>query len=112
MPPDARAVETRSWLAKAFSDLRAAAHEFTAQPPILDDIVFHAQQAAEKALTGFLSWHDRPFRRTHDLVELGQACADLDPTLEPLLRRAAPPTVIAEPAVMRSRAQMSSAART
>lgn len=92
MPPDARIVETRAWLAKAASDLRAAAHEFSAEPPILDDIVFHAQQAAEKALKGFLSWHDRPFRRTHDLVELGQACADSDPTLETLLRQAAPLT--------------------
>jgi HEPN domain-containing protein len=36
-------------LLKARSDLRAAAHEFDADPPILDDIVFHAQQAAEKA---------------------------------------------------------------
>ena len=48
MPPDPRVLETRSWLAKAASDLRAAAHEFRADPPLLDDIVFHAQQAAEK----------------------------------------------------------------
>lgn len=92
MPPDARTAETRSWLARAASDLRAATHEFTAEPPILDDIVFHAQQAAEKALKGFLSWHDQPFRRTHDLVELGHACVNSDPTLETLLRQAAPLT--------------------
>ncbi len=49
MPPDAiRVTETRSWIVKAASDLRAAAHEFTAVPPLLDDIVFHAQQAVEK----------------------------------------------------------------
>ena len=58
----------------------------------MDDIVFHAQQAVEKSLKGFLAWHDRPFRRTHDLVELGQACVDLDRSLETLLRRAAPLT--------------------
>jgi HEPN domain-containing protein len=92
MPSDARAAEARSWLVKASGDLRAAAHEFTAAPPILDDIVFHAQQATEKALKGFLTWHDRPFRKTHDLVELGQACVDIDASLEPLLRRAAPLT--------------------
>jgi HEPN domain-containing protein len=92
MPPDPRIVETRSWLARASSDLRAADHEFTARPPLLDDIVFHTQQAVEKALKGFLAWHDRPFRKTHDLVELGQACVDLDQTLETLLRRAAPLT--------------------
>jgi hypothetical protein len=29
--------------------------------------VFHCQQAAEKALKGFLAWHDVPFRKTHTL---------------------------------------------
>ena len=92
MPPDPRVLETRSWLAKAASDLRAAPHEFRADPPLLDDIVFHAQQAAEKTLKGFLAWHDRPFRKTHDLVELGHACTELDAALEGLLRQAAPLT--------------------
>jgi HEPN domain-containing protein len=93
MPPDRiRADETRSWLARAASDLRAASHEFTAAPPLVDDIVFHAQQAVEKVLKGFLAWHDRPFRKTHDLVELGQACVGIEASLEELLRRAAPLT--------------------
>jgi HEPN domain-containing protein len=93
MPHDAiRIAETKSWLRKAASDLRAAIHELQADPPLLDDIVFHAQQAAEKTLKGFLAWHDQPFRRTHDLVEIGQACVEIDSSLEPLLRRAAPLT--------------------
>jgi len=93
MPLDsARVAETRSWLVKAASDLRAASHEFTATPPLLDDIAFHAQQTVEKALKSFLTWHDRPFRKTHDLVELGQACVEIDPSLEALLRGAAPLT--------------------
>ena len=46
----------------------------------------------EKALKSFLAWHDRPFRRTHDLIELGQACVEIEPSLEVLLRRAAPLT--------------------
>lgn len=93
MSPDAARIdEARSWLVKAASDLRAASHEFTATPPLLDDIAFHTQQAVEKTLKGFLAWHDRPFRKTHDLVELGQACVDIDASLEPLLRRAAPLT--------------------
>lgn len=60
-------------------------------PRLLDDIVFHAQ-AAEKTLKGFLVWHDRPSRKTHDLVELGHACTELDGALEGLLRRVAPLT--------------------
>ena len=89
MPPDARTAETRSWLIKAASDLRAAAHEFSALPPLLADIVFHAQQAVEKVLKGFLTWHDQPFRKTHNLVEIGQQCVAIDATLEDLARRAA-----------------------
>jgi HEPN domain-containing protein len=93
MPLDPqRIVETRGWLLKAAEDLRARAFELTAQPPLSSDIVFHAQQAAEKVMKGFLTWHDRPFRKTHNLVEVGEACATVDATLEALLRRAAPLT--------------------
>ncbi|MBI3891771.1 MAG: HEPN domain-containing protein [Candidatus Wallbacteria bacterium] len=90
MPHDAIRVEdTRAWLTKAAQDLRAARHELTADPPLLWDIVFHAQQAAEKSLKGYLAWHDVPFRKTHDLAEIGLACVTLDGSLEPLLRRTA-----------------------
>jgi len=48
MPHDPELVaEARAWLLKASRDLAAAAHEFKAEPPFLEDIVFHAQQAAE-----------------------------------------------------------------
>ena len=90
MPHDpARVAETRAWLAKAAEDLRAAEFERTATPPLSSDIVFHTQQAAEKTMKGFLSWHDRPFRKTHNLVEIGEACVAIDASLEALLRRAA-----------------------
>jgi len=46
--------ETKAWLRKAAYDLRVASHSLTASPPLLDDVVFHCQQAAEKALKGFL----------------------------------------------------------
>ena len=72
MPPDvARIEETVEWLSKARIDLRAADHDRTADPPITADMVFHAQQAVEKVLKAFLCWHDVPFRKTHNLVELG-----------------------------------------
>ena len=46
MPHDPELVaETRAWLAKAWLDLAAADHELTAEPPLVEDIVFHAQQA-------------------------------------------------------------------
>lgn len=56
MPHDpARLEDTRAWLAKAQMDLEAGAFELTADPPFSADIVFHAQQATEKALKGFLA---------------------------------------------------------
>lgn len=90
MPLDpARVAEARAWLRKAEQDLRAAEHERKAIPPLTSDIVFHAQQLAEKSLKALMSWHDRPFRKTHNLVELGHQCVELVPELEDLLRRAA-----------------------
>ena len=76
MPYDAaRIAETREWLTKARIDLRAADHDRTADPPITADMVFHDQQVVEKALKALLCWHDVPFRKTHNLVELGKQCA-------------------------------------
>ena len=84
-----RLAETCEWFAKAMLDLRAAEFEFTAIPPLTADIVFHCQQLAEKSLKGFLVWHDQPFRKTHNLVEIGQQCTAIDASLEDLARRAA-----------------------
>ena len=84
--------ETKAWLSKAARDLGAARYELQADSPFVEDIAFHAQQAVEKALKAFLTWHGRAFRKTHNLVELGEASSELDPSLEALLRRAAPLT--------------------
>jgi HEPN domain-containing protein len=82
MPRDpALVADTRAWLAKALMDLRAA-------PPLLGGVVFHRQQAAEKALKAFLAWHDEPFRKTHNLEELGRQALAFDPALQPLVDRA------------------------
>jgi HEPN domain-containing protein len=66
--------ESRAWFRKAAADLRAADVERAADPPLFADIVFHAQQAAEKTLKGFLTWHHQTFRKTHSLEELGEQC--------------------------------------
>ena len=93
MPHDpALVAEARAWLSKAGKDLATAEYEMQAYPPFAEDVVFHAQQATEKSLKAFLSWHRTPFRKTHNLVELGEACCRIDEGLEPLLRRAAPLT--------------------
>ena len=85
-PHEAQAQETREWLAKAVEDLACAVvlsgagHEGSA--------LFHCRQCAEKSLKAFLTWHGRPFRKTHDLKEMGQACAEIDPSLAGAIRPA------------------------
>jgi HEPN domain-containing protein len=65
--------DTRVWLWKSAEDLRAAEHDLTAVPPLLDDVLFHWQRAAEKALKVYLYRYQRPFRHTHSMEELGEA---------------------------------------
>jgi HEPN domain-containing protein len=90
MPPEpARTADTLGWLRRAQDDLRAAEVDLAVDPPLLRDAAFHCQQATEKALKSFLTWHDTPFRRTHDLSEIGRQCARLDASLESICRRAA-----------------------
>jgi len=73
MPHDPDLVpETRVWLARAWLDLAAADHELTAEPPFVEDIVFHAQQAAEQFFKPFLTWRGKAFRKTHNFEELGE----------------------------------------
>ena len=89
MPPEsARAAETRPWFTKAAHDLRAAEVLLAATPPLLGEAAYHCQQAAEKALKGFLSWNDTPFGKTHDLAAIGGLCVTKDASLESLCVRA------------------------
>ncbi len=87
MSPD-KLAEVRGWIAKAREDLRGAQIDLAASPPLAGDALFHCQQAVEKALKGFLTFHDRPFRKTHDLDELASECERLDDGLSDVLDRA------------------------
>jgi len=93
MPHDPILMEdTRAWLRKASSDLRGAELDLAASPPLIDDALFHCQQAVEKTFKAFLSWHDVPFRKTHSIEEVGESCLKLDATLASLIEKAAPLT--------------------
>lgn len=74
--------DVKSWLSKAANDLHAASVDIVAKPPLLEDALFHTQQAVEKAFKAFLTFHDTPFRKTHNLEELGAACLRIDPSLQ------------------------------
>ena len=83
-----KVAECRAWLGRAWADLDSAAILLAAQRPRPDTALFHCQQAAEKTWKAFLFWHDVPFRKTHNLRELGEACARVDGSLAPLAERA------------------------
>ena len=80
-------VEVRSWLELAALHVEAAVR-------LAEDggfervVVYHCQQAAEKAIKGFLTWHGVRFGRTHDLDILGSLARPLAPVMEPALDRA------------------------
>jgi len=85
MPLDPEKVaECRAWLGRAWADLDSAGILLGADRPRPDTALFHCQQAAEKAWKAFLFWSDVPFRKTHNLRELGEACARVDGSLASL----------------------------
>ena len=78
--------EAGKWLRQAAKDLNAARLLVEAEPT---RSLFHSQQAAGKAAKAFLAYRNIPFRKTHDLADLGAQCAELNPGLGPILREAA-----------------------
>jgi len=92
VPRDERAIEVEAWLAKAAEDLRAAALDVQASPPLLSDAAFHCQQAAEKAMKGLFVHDGCAFGKSHDLRALGDRLVALHPELDTLVDDVAPLT--------------------
>jgi HEPN domain-containing protein len=74
----------RGWVRKAEGDLLNIENNLTAARVPWDTVCFHAQQAAEKLLKGFLVFHGQTPPRIHDLIALLAACARIDPGLATL----------------------------
>ena len=62
----------QNWLLKAQRDLTAAYKLAAGTDPFFDIAVYRCQQAAEKAVKGFLVFHEQPFEKTHDVEELSR----------------------------------------
>jgi HEPN domain-containing protein len=75
--------DAAKWLREAAKDRNAAQILMEAEP---SRSVFFSQQAAEKAIKAFLTFHQIAFRKTHDLKDLGSQCVTADPSLGPILR--------------------------
>ena len=68
----------KAWLLKAQHDLISVRKLVAGDDPIWDTAIYHCQQAAEKALKGFLVFHDIRFRKIHDLEKLIELCQGID----------------------------------
>jgi HEPN domain-containing protein len=86
VPQDpAHVIATQAWFIKANEDLREAEFVLTASPPFIGSSLFHSEQAVEKALKGFLTWHQIAFT-TDDLEQLRLLCAAVDASLGEVLQ--------------------------
>ena len=70
------------WLQKAESDIKVARHVFEMDEPPTDAICFHCQQAIEKYLKAFLTYHNARVKKTHDLGILLEMCLEIDKEFE------------------------------
>jgi len=66
--------EIKEWFQVAEDDLTSAQILLDHEPPIINTICFHCQQAIEKSLKAFLVWKNEPFEKTHDLTYLLELC--------------------------------------
>ncbi|MGL4620284.1 MAG: HEPN domain-containing protein [Chroococcidiopsis sp.] len=82
----AKQVLVRSWLKKAQRDLIAAQKLAVDLPDIA---IYHCQQAAEKALKGFLIWHDSDPGDTHNINTLVREASAFQPEFTTSLKEAA-----------------------
>jgi len=57
--------KAKEWLKKAETDLRVA--NILIRECIYDYSLFHSQQAVEKYLKAFLTYHNKPFGKTHNI---------------------------------------------
>jgi HEPN domain-containing protein len=62
------------WIKKAENDLKTAKDEIEVYNPATDTICFHAQQCVEKYLKAYLFFHQKYFRKTHNIAELIELC--------------------------------------
>lgn len=85
-PDQLRHEETQAWLDRARRDLRAARLLIAGDSNA--EALFHCQQAVEKALKAFLTFHERAFRKTHDLGDLSHECLAVDDSLQPAAAQA------------------------
>jgi HEPN domain-containing protein len=81
---NAKYEEVRQWLLKSRRDLKVAIILFENEESLLDAVVYHCQQAAEKALKAYLAYQNTMIRKIHDLDVLLELCALSDSDFQDL----------------------------
>jgi HEPN domain-containing protein len=79
--------EIRAWSRKADDDLVGARSVLPVERFAV--VLFLCQQAAEKALKAFLTFHQQPFEKTHELSTFGKQCLAIDASLAEVASKAA-----------------------
>jgi HEPN domain-containing protein len=75
---DAKRELVRAWLIKARNDLTTAREMGALADGPLDTAIYHCQQAAEKAVKGFLAYRDHRLERSHDVERLVELAASFE----------------------------------
>lgn len=65
------------WLKCAETDLKAA-KKLSESDELAGPLLYHVQQCVEKALKAYLVYQKKPVIKTHNLVELINACGQID----------------------------------
>jgi HEPN domain-containing protein len=94
-PEEAKREFVRQWLQKAEDDWRLSHRLATDSESYAEATAFHAQQAVEKYLKTFLTWHQVEFPKTHDIKRLLKLVSECDPRLAQELSDAADLTAYA-----------------
>ena len=76
---DAKRSLVHNWLMKSRRDLLSAKRLARGAEPYLDTAIYHCQQSIEKAIKGWLVYHDQSFEKTHDLRLLVTQASEMDP---------------------------------
>jgi len=85
---DAKLEMTKQWIMRADDDLRLAELIQKDNDPAYWAIAFHAQQCAEKALKGLLTFHDIRAGKTHDIEKLLRLSSPVVDELERFTKQA------------------------
>lgn len=94
-PEEAKRELVLQWLKKAEDDWRLSHRLAMDSESYAEATAFHAQQAVEKYLKAFLTWHQVEFPKTHDIKRLLKLAGACDPSLMEKLPDAADLTAYA-----------------